>query len=172
MGIINVLWKGISLKQDSSNRLVSDTEKTTWNGKANANHNHDSVYAKKDDLPDFNVPRQKPLNLATVGITTKTVQNYLGTDQCPHVGDYWLTDSAPTGSGIDAYYNGWIVAAVGGLGYFTRCYDTNNNQIYTDCETITILPLMYYPNQTIYPFVIASPRESVFSNNNYDSNAT
>ena len=33
MGLINVKWKGSSLKQDASNRLVTDNEKTTWNNK-------------------------------------------------------------------------------------------------------------------------------------------
>ena len=33
MGLINVKWKGSSLKQDASNRLVTDSEKTTWNNK-------------------------------------------------------------------------------------------------------------------------------------------
>ena len=40
MGLINVKWKGSSLKQDSSNRLVTDSEKTTWNNKANNSHTH------------------------------------------------------------------------------------------------------------------------------------
>ena len=31
---------GANIKTDASNRLVSDTEKSTWNGKANANHTH------------------------------------------------------------------------------------------------------------------------------------
>ena len=33
MGLIDVKWQGSSLKQDSSNRLVTDSEKTTWNSK-------------------------------------------------------------------------------------------------------------------------------------------
>ena len=40
MGLINVKWKGASLKQDASNRLVTDKEKTTWNNKANNSHTH------------------------------------------------------------------------------------------------------------------------------------
>ena len=40
MGLINVKWKGASLKQDASNRLVTDKEKTIWNNKANNNHTH------------------------------------------------------------------------------------------------------------------------------------
>ena len=122
MGLINVLWKGSSVKQDSTNRLVSDSEKSTWNGKANSSHTHITsqitdfgthVYdatikraantvlaapngsagvasfrklqitditnlqstldgkASKDDVfvPDFNVPRKTPINLATAGAT-------------------------------------------------------------------------------------------------------
>ena len=48
MGLINVKWKGSSLKQDSSNRLVTDSEKTTWNNKANNSHTH-----TKSDIKDF-----------------------------------------------------------------------------------------------------------------------
>ena len=48
MGLINVKWKGSSVKQDSSNRLVTDNEKTTWNNKANNNHTH-----TKSDIKDF-----------------------------------------------------------------------------------------------------------------------
>ena len=40
MGLINAKWKGASLKQDASNRLVTDSEKTTWNNKANNSHTH------------------------------------------------------------------------------------------------------------------------------------
>ena len=48
MGLINVKWKGSGIKQDSSNRLVTDSEKTTWNNKANNNHTH-----TKSDIKDF-----------------------------------------------------------------------------------------------------------------------
>ena len=40
MGLINVKWQGSSLKQDASNRLVTDKEKTIWNNKANNSHTH------------------------------------------------------------------------------------------------------------------------------------
>ena len=33
MGLIDAKWQGSSLKQDASNRLVTDSEKTTWNSK-------------------------------------------------------------------------------------------------------------------------------------------
>ena len=48
MGLINVKWKGASLKQDASNRLVTDKEKTIWNNKANGEHTH-----TKSDIKDF-----------------------------------------------------------------------------------------------------------------------
>ena len=40
MGFKNILWQGSGIKQDSSNRLVTDSEKTTWNNKANNSHTH------------------------------------------------------------------------------------------------------------------------------------
>ena len=48
MGLINVKWQGSSLKQDASNRLVTDKEKTIWNNKANNSHTH-----TKSDIKDF-----------------------------------------------------------------------------------------------------------------------
>lgn len=35
------------ITQSASYRFVTDTEKSTWNSKANANHNHNGVYARK-----------------------------------------------------------------------------------------------------------------------------
>ena len=52
MGLINVKWKGSSLKQDASNRLVTDSEKTTWNNKANSNHSHDDRYYTETEIND------------------------------------------------------------------------------------------------------------------------
>lgn len=40
MSFINVKWGGGNIKQDSSYRLVSDINITTWNNKANSNHAH------------------------------------------------------------------------------------------------------------------------------------
>ena len=48
MGIKDAKWKGASLKQDASNRLVTDKEKTIWNNKANGEHTH-----AKSDIKDF-----------------------------------------------------------------------------------------------------------------------
>ena len=35
----NVNWLASRLVEDETHRLVTDTEKATWNGKANASHN-------------------------------------------------------------------------------------------------------------------------------------
>ncbi|WP_297131641.1 hypothetical protein [Terrisporobacter sp.] len=35
------------ITQDANHRFVTDTEKQTWNNKANSNHNHDNTYATK-----------------------------------------------------------------------------------------------------------------------------
>ena len=35
------------MTQDATHRFVTDTEKSTWNGKAEGNHNHDSTYQPK-----------------------------------------------------------------------------------------------------------------------------
>lgn len=36
------------ITENSTHRFVTDTEKSTWNGKADSSHNHDSVYATAD----------------------------------------------------------------------------------------------------------------------------
>ena len=41
MGILNVKWAGSAIKQDASNRLVTDEEKTAWTNKADKDHEHD-----------------------------------------------------------------------------------------------------------------------------------
>ncbi len=42
---IAVTGKAADLQEDSEHRLVSDTEKTAWNGKASGNHTHNSMTA-------------------------------------------------------------------------------------------------------------------------------
>ncbi len=46
MGVLNVKWAGSAIKQDASNRLVTDDEKTAWANKADKDHTHtiDQVY--------------------------------------------------------------------------------------------------------------------------------
>lgn len=58
MGITNVKWIGSSVKQDTYNRLVSDTEKNTWNGKANSGHTH-----TKANITDFPDSLKNPKNI-------------------------------------------------------------------------------------------------------------
>lgn len=40
MAIVNAQWGGGNIKQDASYRLVTDSEKSTWNNKAEKSHNH------------------------------------------------------------------------------------------------------------------------------------
>ena len=42
----SINWLASRIKQDENNRLVSDTQITTWNGKADADHNHNDTYLK------------------------------------------------------------------------------------------------------------------------------
>lgn len=46
------------ISQDADNRFVSDTEKATWNGKADADHDHviEDVTGLQDELDDVGVP--------------------------------------------------------------------------------------------------------------------
>ena len=40
------------ITQDDTHRFVTDTEKSTWNGKAAGNHNHDGSYVKKNSTAE------------------------------------------------------------------------------------------------------------------------
>lgn len=42
---VAVTGKAADLQEDSEHRLVSDTEKTAWNGKASADHTHNNMTA-------------------------------------------------------------------------------------------------------------------------------
>ena len=39
-----IKWPAERIRQDENNRLISDVQITTWNGKADADHNHDDKY--------------------------------------------------------------------------------------------------------------------------------
>ena len=74
MGLINVKWKGASLKQDASNRLVTDSEKTTWNNKANSSHTHTKSQVGLGNV-DNTADANKSVNYATTaGATTKVTR--------------------------------------------------------------------------------------------------
>lgn len=45
MAINNYIkWPAERIRQDENNRLISDVQITTWNGKADSDHNHDDKY--------------------------------------------------------------------------------------------------------------------------------
>jgi hypothetical protein len=48
MKFLNEIDGANKLKQDSNNRLVTDAEKTTWNSKAEGDHNHSALYEPKN----------------------------------------------------------------------------------------------------------------------------
>lgn len=54
---MNIKWAGNKINEDANHRLVTDTEKQTWNGKANANHTH-----TKSQISDFPESLKNPYN--------------------------------------------------------------------------------------------------------------
>ena len=45
MAINNYIkWPAERIRQDENNRLISDVQITTWNGKADSDHSHDDKY--------------------------------------------------------------------------------------------------------------------------------
>lgn len=55
-----------ALQDGATNKVVTGTEKTAWNNKADANHNHDSDYADISHVADTNNPHS--VNKADVGL--------------------------------------------------------------------------------------------------------
>lgn len=56
MAINNYIkWPAERIRQDENNRLISDVQITTWNGKADSDHNHDDKYIPiSGDVTKFN----------------------------------------------------------------------------------------------------------------------
>ena len=55
----SINWLASRIKQDENNRLVSDTQITTWNGKADADHTH-----TKSQITDFPTSLKNPTSLS------------------------------------------------------------------------------------------------------------
>ena len=60
---------------DATHRFVTDTEKNTWSGKAEGNHNHDSVYQAKG-----NYAASSHTHLAA-DIEESTTRKFMTTDE-------------------------------------------------------------------------------------------
>ena len=123
MGILNVKWEGSKLKQDASNRLTSDTEKTSWNGKASGSHNHDSLYSKLNHTHLY-----LPLSGGT--LTGKITFNKIG--ECYIYGGD--SDAAPeVGGGL----GNLVISSWNGISFTTSCAGqayTNKTAVSIDCR--------------------------------------
>lgn len=49
-----IKWPAERIRQDENNRLISDVQITTWNGKADSDHNHDDKYIPLTGTARFN----------------------------------------------------------------------------------------------------------------------
>ena len=98
MGFINVKWKGASLKQDASNRLVTDNEKTTWNNKANNSHTHTKSQVGLGNV-DNTADSVKNVKYATsAGSTSNVIDVGAGSDdKSRHV---WFSNTSPETSRV------------------------------------------------------------------------
>ena len=98
MGFINVKWKGASLKQDASNRLVTDNEKTTWNNKANNSHTHAKSEVGLGNV-DNTADSTKSVKYATSAGTASYVSNSgeATADIARHV---WFSNTNPETSRV------------------------------------------------------------------------
>ena len=98
MGLINVKWKGASLKQDASNRLVTDKEKTIWNNKANNSHTHTKSEVGLGNV-DNTADSTKSVKYATsAGSTSNVIDVGVGSaDTSRHV---WFSNTNPETSRV------------------------------------------------------------------------
>lgn len=98
MGLIDAKWKGSSLKQDASNRLVTDSEKTTWNNKANNSHTHTKSEVGLGNV-DNTADSTKSVKYATsAGSTSNVIDVGVGSaDTSRHV---WFSNTSPETSRV------------------------------------------------------------------------
>ena len=98
MGFKNILWQGSSLKQDASNRLVTDKEKTTWNNKANNSHTHTKSEVGLGNV-DNTADSIKNVKYATsAGSTSNVIDAGAGSDdKSRHV---WFSNTNPETSRV------------------------------------------------------------------------
>ena len=98
MGFKNILWQGSSVKQDSSNRLVTDNEKTTWNNKANSSHTHTKAEVGLGNV-DNTADSAKSVKYATsAGSTSNVTDVGVGSDnKSRHV---WFSNTNPETSRV------------------------------------------------------------------------
>ena len=98
MGFKNILWQGSSLKQDASNRLVTDKEKTIWNNKANNSHTHTKSEVGLGNV-DNTADSTKSVKYATsAGSTSNVIDVGVGSaDTSRHV---WFSNTNPETSRV------------------------------------------------------------------------
>ena len=98
MGFKNILWQGSSLKQDASNRLVTDKEKTIWNNKANNSHTHTKSEVGLGNV-DNTADSAKSVKYATsAGSTSNVIDVGAGSDdKSRHV---WFSNTNPETSRV------------------------------------------------------------------------
>lgn len=164
MGLINVLWKGGSLKQDSSNRLVTDTEKSTWNSKANSSHTH--IASNITNLDTY---------LSNYKFTTKSISDFPASLKNPE--SLTITLNGGTTEGYDTFtYDGSSsytinitpsrISAVpisGGTMTGNLLFDSSNRTIGSSLTTATTNPAIYATDVTSNAFHLTQQGSSVAS---------
>ncbi|HAU84387.1 MAG TPA: hypothetical protein DCW90_02430, partial [Lachnospiraceae bacterium] len=119
---------GANIKTDSSNRLVSDSEKTTWNNKAEASHTHTKNQVGLGNV-DNTADSAKNVNSAAfpVGFGSRNAAASWGVQ----IGTF-VTDWAATGGGDIQFRetDGQLYTLIDGYFYQNegqyRCLDENN----------------------------------------------
>lgn len=150
--VINLRTTAEQVVESSSKRFVTDSEKSTWNSKANASHNHDSVYLK---LAGGSVTGNVTFN-NNVGIQAKNTsgtayslakinssnQTFLGTESLATIIASSSNPQAKVGSNTYTLYHTGNKPTASDIGALTQSTADSRYKLKTDLvftDTISIV---------------------------------
>lgn len=118
-----IKWPAERIRQDENNRLISDVQITTWNGKADSDHSHDDKYIPiSGDITNFNAtifPAEP--GHGSIGIPTKPI-NMICADS------FYVTEGGSKDFSIQMHPS---------LGIIFRSSDNTNNYGYLKLNKIS-----------------------------------
>ena len=123
------------ITETTSRRFVSDNEKSTWNGKANASHTHSisSVSGLQNELKSLNDKIEALASVSTNATYMKHLLNRDNYSECSNIGDWNVTysqyqsGSAYSDSGVLILTDANNVPEQSKTPIFFRAYSNNND---------------------------------------------
>jgi hypothetical protein len=140
------------LAEDSTHRVVTDTEKNTWNGKADGNHNHnlndlaEKSYNSLDDKPidgavSVSYAPDNPTPLAGTGIFMFGLGSTLTITPLKTGRVMFFINFIPTGAGMATYLSSYQLAYGAGVAPANGAVATGTNFDSADSGSNYIAPL-------------------------------